>query len=263
MLTLVGLGLHDEKDLTLRGIDAAKHADKIYIELYTSVWHGKAELEKIIGKKIEELKREDMEQHAEKIVDEAKIKDIVIFVPGDPMIATTHSILIEEARKRSVKVRTTHNASIISAIGETGLHIYKFGASATVPFPEKTGGKLPESVYNVIKLNMQSGLHTLLLLDITPERCMIADEAMRLLLAVEEQRKENVFTNDTEVVIFARAGSEDSAITFGKVSELKSRDFGKPPMVLIVPGILHFSEKEFLERLLIGTTAPKYLNTTK
>jgi diphthine synthase len=249
MLTLVGLGLNDEKDLTLRGIDAAKQADKVYIELYTSVWHGKPELENIIGKNIEELKREDLEQHADKIIDEAKAKKIVVLIPGDPMIATTHSILIEGARKRRIKVRIIHNASIISAIGETGLHTYKFGASATVPFPEKTGNRLPESVYNVIKLNRQSGMHTLLLLDITPKRCMIADEAMKLLLAVEEQRKEGVFNDNTEVVIFARAGSVDSTITFGKVSELKSRDFGKPPMVLIVPGILHFSEREFLERL--------------
>ena len=246
LLTLVGLGLHDEKDLTLRGVEAAKQADKAYIELYTSVWHGKAELEKIIGKKIEELKREDLEQHANKIIDEAKTKNIVIFVPGDPMIATTHTMLIEQAKKDNIEVNIVHNASMVSAIGETGLHIYKFAATATVPFPEKTKGKPPESVYNVIKMNKKAGLHTPLLLDITPERSMTANEAMKLLLSIEEQRKEDVFTDDTKVVVFARAGSNKPSIVFGKVGKLKNKNFGEPPMVLIVPGILHFTEKDYL-----------------
>ncbi len=40
MLTLIGLGLFDEKDLTLKGLEEAKNADKLYVELYTSYWHG-------------------------------------------------------------------------------------------------------------------------------------------------------------------------------------------------------------------------------
>jgi len=250
MLTLVGIGLHDEKDLTLRGIEAAKSADKVYIELYTSVWHGKSELEKIIGKDIVELKRADLEQHSDKLIEEAKTNNIVILIPGDPMIATTHSILIEAAKNAAIGANIIHNASIVSAIGETGLHIYKLGASATVPFLEKTGGKLPESVYNTLKMNRANGLHTLLLLDITPEKSMTANEAMKLMMAIEEQRKEDMFTGDTEVIVFARTGSgEDSAIAFGKVSELMAKDFGEPPMVLIVPGILHFSERDFLNSM--------------
>jgi diphthine synthase len=248
MLTLVGIGLYDEKDLTLRGIEAAKAADKIYIELYTSVWQGKKRLEKIVGKRVEELKRADLEQHVNKIVAESKTKDIVILIPGDPMIATTHSILIEEAKKGGIETRVIHNASIVSAIAETGLHIYKFGATATVPFREKTGGKLPESVYDTIKMNKANGLHTLLLLDITPERSMTASEAIRILVTIEEQRKEGIFTDDTEVVVYMRAGSDKPLTVFGKASKLKDEDLGKPPMVLIVPGILHFTEKGFLNK---------------
>jgi diphthine synthase len=246
MLTLVGIGLHDEKDLTLRGLEAAKEADRVYIELYTSVWRGKERLEKVIGKPIVELKRVDLEQHAEKIVEEARENDVVVLIPGDPMIATTHSILIEQAKKAGIEARIVHNASIVSAIAETGLHIYKFGATATVPFREKTGGKLPESVYDTIRMNKANGLHTLLLLDITPENSMTANEAMGILLAIEEQRKEDVFTGDTDIVVFARAGSDKPLVAFGKMSEMKAKDFGKPPMVMVVPGILHFTEKEYL-----------------
>ena len=95
MLSLVGLGLFDENDLTLRGIEEAKAADKVYIELYTSYWHGKMKnLEKIIGKKIGVLQRKDLEDESEKILNEAKKKKIAIFVQGDPLVATTHSALI-------------------------------------------------------------------------------------------------------------------------------------------------------------------------
>jgi diphthine synthase len=246
-LTLVGLGLYDEKDLTLRGIDAAKRADKVYIELYTSVWHGKDALEKIVGRAVEELKREDLEENAKKLINEAKGNDIVLFVPGDPFIATTHTTLVEQAKKSNIEVNIVHNASIVSAIAEIGLHIYKFGASATVPFPEKTKGELPESVYDVLRMNKRAGLHTMLLLDITPEKCMSANEALKIMMAIEGARKEGVFTNDTEIVVFARAGSDNSRIWFGRVADLLKTDFGEPPMVLIVPGILHFTEREFLE----------------
>lgn len=251
MLTLIGLGLHDEKDLTLRGIDAAKQADEVYIELYTSVWHGKEELEKIVSKKIEELRREDLEQGADKIVGKAKTKNVVVFIPGDPLVATTHSMLLEEARKSGVETKIIHNASIFSAIAETGLHIYKFGATATVPFREKTGSKLPESVYDVIKLNKRAGLHTLLLLDIDSDRCMDAKESMKILLALEEARKEGLFTNETEVMVFARAGGNDSKIWFGRVVDLIKTDFGEPPMILIVLGMMHFTEREYLEKFII------------
>lgn len=247
MLTLVGLGLHDEKDVTLRGIEAAKAADAVYVELYTNAWRGKDGLETIVGKKIVELEREDLEQGAAKIIGEARTKDVVLFVSGDPLIATTHSMLLADAKKAGVETRVVHNASIVSAIGETGLHVYKFGATATVPFPEKTSGRPSESVYDVLKSNKSAGLHTLLLLDITPERCMTPNEAMRTLLELEKKRGENVFTDEDDIIVFARAGAQDSEISFGKVRELTDANFGEPPMILIVPGVLHFSEREYLE----------------
>jgi len=248
MLTLVGLGLYDEKDVTLRGVEAAKAADAVYMELYTNAWRGKDGLEKIIGRKITEMRREELEQGAADIIGEAKTKNVVLFVSGDPLIATTHSVLLSDAKDAGIETRVVHNASIVSAIGETGLHVYKFGATATVPFPEKTGGALPESVYDVIASNNASGLHTLLLLDITPEKCMTSNEAMRTLLDMEEKRVEKIFTEETNVVVFVRAGAPDSKIFFGAVRDLKDVDFGKPPMVMIVPGKLHFSEREYMEQ---------------
>ena len=53
MLTLIGLGLWNKEDISVRGLNRAKNADKVYIELYTSKWHGNIKkLEEIINKKI-------------------------------------------------------------------------------------------------------------------------------------------------------------------------------------------------------------------
>ena len=35
MLYLIGLGIGDEKDISLRGIEACKKAEKVFLELYT------------------------------------------------------------------------------------------------------------------------------------------------------------------------------------------------------------------------------------
>lgn len=37
MLYVVGLGLGDEKDITLRGLEAVRRCDKVYLEAYTSL----------------------------------------------------------------------------------------------------------------------------------------------------------------------------------------------------------------------------------
>jgi diphthine synthase len=244
MLSLIGLGLWNQDDITLKGIDRAKNADKVYIESYTSKWHGDLEkLEKIVGKRIEALKRENLEEKSDEIIKESKGKKVILFVLGDPLIATTHSSLLFDAKKGGIKTEIIHNASIYSAIGETGLHVYKFGATVTIPFPEKTSNRSPVSTFKSIKENKKIGLHTLLLLDIISEknRYMTPNEGMKILLGTK------IFTNDTEVVVFARASSDKPLILYGKVKYMIEKEFGEPPFVLILPGKLHFTEKEYLD----------------
>ncbi|HLC39686.1 MAG TPA: diphthine synthase [archaeon] len=249
MLSLIGLGLNDEKDLTLKGIEAAKKAEKVYIEQYTGVWHGSLKkLEKIVGKKIFVLKRKDLEDDAEKILNEAKKIDVAIFVQGDPLVATTHNALILEAKRKKIKTKIIHNSSIISAIAETGLHIYKFGQTVTIPFPEKTKGALPESVYEVLKENRKRKLHTLCLLDIDSEnkRFMLPQEAVRILLELEKKRNENVFTEKTNVLAIGKLGSEKPIMEYRSAKDMLNSYFRVYPSVMIIPGELHFTEKEFL-----------------
>lgn len=251
MLTLIGLGLFDEKDLTLRGLEEAKNSDKVFIELYTGKWYGSLQiLEKLVGKKIRELSRKDLEENSKEILEQVKKQNVTIFVQGDPLVATTHSALLLEAKKLGVKTKVIHNASIISAIGETGLHLYKFGPTVTIPFPEKTKGKIPESVYEIISDNKSRGLHTLCLLDVVAEekKFMNVEEGIEILLELENKIGRKVFTKNSEVVVFSKVGSNNSKIAYGKASEVIKQKF-EIPSIIIVVGKLHFTEREYLENI--------------
>ncbi len=244
MLYLVGLGLWDEMDITLKGLEIAKSADKVYIEGYTSWPMGLdiSSLKKMIGKDIEILSRDNVEIDP-KFISESKEKDVVILVGGDPLVATTHTDIIMRANAEGVKTRVIHNASIISAIAETGLHIYKFGATVTIPF--WTENFRPTSFYDKIVKNMDAGLHTLILLDIDRKnnRYMTANEAIRRLIELDKGRIKNIF-------VIARLGAPDQKIIFGPMEKLVDMDFGGPLHSLVVPSELHISEKEYIERVI-------------
>ena len=242
-LTLIGLGLFNENDLSLRAIEEAKNSDKVYIELYTGKWYGSlTNLKELVGKDVIELKRKDLEENAHKIVEEAKNQKIIIFIQGDPLIQTTHSSLLLEAKKLGIKTKVMHNASILSAIGETGLHVQKFGQYVTIPFPEKTKGKQPESIFEIIKENRKRSLHTLCLLDVISEenKYMTVDQGLEILLSGM------VITKKDEIVVFARAGSNKPLIIYDAINNLVKKEISDIPVVIIIPGKLHFTEKEYL-----------------
>lgn len=251
-LYFISLGLSDENDISLKALETARKCDILFAEFYTHKLNTtKEKIEKVIGKEIRELSRKEVEEKSEIILEPAKTKNVGFLVGGDVFCATTHIALKYDAMKLGIKTKVIHGSSIFSAVGETGLHMYKFGTTITVPFPEKLKGKLPISAYERLKDNKERGLHTLILLDIVAEegRYMTVNEAMKILLDIEEHRKENVFTEYTEVIVFARAGSEDAYIAYGTATEFMDRDFGQPPMCMIVPGVLHFTEREYLEML--------------
>ncbi|HIP35018.1 MAG TPA: diphthine synthase, partial [Methanothermococcus okinawensis] len=92
MLILAGLGLYDEKDMTLKTLEYAKRADKIYAEFYTAALTGTTlnKIEEVIGKKITLLSREDVECRSDKLIEESRNKTVMFLTAGDPMVATTH-----------------------------------------------------------------------------------------------------------------------------------------------------------------------------
>ncbi len=249
-LFLIGIGLGDADDITLKGLELLKQADKVYLESYTSVLNCPvAELEKVIGKTIEPANREVVEKKAEAtILQAAKDGDAALLVIGDPLVATTHIDLIERAKKANIPVKVVHNASIISAIGATGLQVYKFGKTTSIPFAQKDYA--PETPYLAIEENQKIGAHTLLLLDLKPEenKFMTINDAIDYLLKIELKLNKKVFTRDTLCVGCARIGAKDQLIKAGAAKDLQNIDFGKPVHCLVIPGNLHFMEEEFLQQ---------------
>jgi len=256
-LSLIGMGLHDENGLTLRGLKAARESDALYAEVYTSIMPGLSvtRLEQLVGKEIKILTRKELEEDAERtILSEARRVRVSLLTPGDPMSATTHVGLLLSARKLGIPTSLIHsNFDNHSGGGVTGLELYKFGRTVTIPSPRTN--PTPESVYEFIKDNRRIGLHTLALLDIDDGELTIP-EAIRVLFRLEDIKKDGIMTNDTLVVALARVEAPDCIVKADKAGNLVKGDFGQPPWSIIIPGKLHFVEVEALE-LLAG--APRAL----
>jgi diphthine synthase len=249
-LVFIGLGLYDEKDISLRGLEELREADTVFAEFYTSLMPGLSiqKLEEMLGKEVRVVSRRVLEEEDGQIIFEAAKKGKAAFlVQGDPMIATTHVDLRISAEKRGIRTRVVHGASVVSAVrGISGLQNYKFGKAVTIPFSEE--GFVSETPYNVILENKKMGLHTMCYLDIKAEeqRYLTVNEALQTLLELEKQRKEQVATPRTLVIGVARAGSPQPVVKAGYLEEVINYDFGAPPHTLIFPGKLHFMEAEAL-----------------
>ena len=257
MLTFIGLGLFDEHDISLKGLEAIRGADMVYVEFYTSCLMGTSleRMEKLYGKKVCFISREDVEQNPEWLI-EAKDRSICFLTGGDTMVSTTHVDLRLRAEKLGIETRLIHGASIASAVsGLTGLQNYSFGKSASIPHPyeSRRGTRvISETPYDIIKQNIEIGLHTLVFLDIDNEKgYMTVNTALELLLEVAE-KKGGKFMYSTIAVGIARAGSERPVVKADYAERLKDFDFGKPLHILVIPGKLHFLEAEALVKLAGG-----------
>jgi diphthine synthase len=241
-LSLISLGLTDEKDMSLRALEEAQGCDALYAELYTMKLATTLDaLSELIGKPVTILQRDDLEERSAKIIDKAKKSRIGILIGGDCLNATTHISLLLEAAKRSVETRIIHGSSIFSAIAETGLSLYKFGRTVTMPFQEKGPA---DTVLRGIQENLSEGLHTLVLLDLDNElnKYMSNSQAINGLI-------EAGFNPDTLVIGVARLGQPDATIMAGRAADIEALDFGKAPHSLVVPGQLHFLEEDALRIL--------------
>jgi diphthine methyl ester synthase len=273
MLFLIGLGLSDEKDITIKGLEAIKSCDYLYLEGYTSILSGIGtdKLETFYGKSIKVLDREHVEgkESMHDILMQANQGNVAILVVGDPFGATTHTDLYLRAHELNINVQVIHNASIMTAIGSCGLQLYKFGPSVSIPL--FTDNWKPISFYEKIKFNMQSGLHTLCLLDIkvkemneedlfkgkknysyAPPRFMTVKQALEQLIYAEHEKQEHLIDDNVLVVAMMRIGSHNQKIitdTIGNMLNHKEDVFGPPLHSLIIPSMegLHELENKMLD----------------
>ncbi|RLI97923.1 MAG: diphthine synthase, partial [Candidatus Aenigmatarchaeota archaeon] len=227
MLYLISMGLRDEKDVSVRGIEAAKACDSLYAEFYTNMTATSSDmLSKMAGKPVKELDRKGMEDDASLLIEEARKKDVGIFIPGDALSATTHLMLLSEAVEAGVRYKVIHGSSIFTAVAETGLQLYKFGRTVTVTNP------VGESTLDAIRKNMSADLHTLALLNIE----MDAIEGIDALYDIIKGKR---------IVAACCLGSDEQVIRYGRPDELlKLNELkGRLPAIIAIPGEMHFTEE--------------------
>jgi diphthine synthase len=231
---LIGTGLNAES-ITLEAIKATRKCKKVFLENYTVDFpYEKKFLERKLNKKIKELKREEVE--SESFLESCRKEDIALLVYGDSLSATTHSELILSCKKNKIPFVIIHNASILTAISETGLQLYKFGKTASMP-TWKDNWK-PESFTDIIKQNLSIDAHTLLLVDIG----LSLDKAKEQL--IESFKHQNI---KVEKLIACSNLGVKSEIAYDKIENLPKRI--RPPYCFIIPAKLHFLEEEYLKEI--------------
>ena len=262
MLWLIGIGINGYKGISIYALDILKRCDMIYIERFTSALSDydlqglNVLIRKNDNKVIIPIERWFVEDGRE-ILEEAKNRNIAILTYGDPLVATTLTELHVRAVKRSIKVNIIHSASgITSLIGETGLHIYKFGRTVTMMSEFKSA----ISVYNTIFDNLLTGNHTLILTEYNNNhnKLFFLDPiyVFKSLLEVEKDLNYRAFSDGTFIVVASRVGSEQQKIVSGKVKSLIQTDFGLGPHSIIITGLLHFTESDALKTLTYNIDEP-------
>ena len=227
MFYLVGLGLFDSKDISLKGLETLKNVDKVYAEFFTSRLFGSSfeSIEELIGKEITILDRTQVEEESV-FLEEAKDEDVALITGGDPLIATTHSDFLVECAKRGIDFQVIHGSSIISsAPAISGLQAYKFGKVTTIPFPDLEYNYFPKSPYIAIEENLK----------------------MENLMTIKDNLDyEGMIQEDTLAVGIARVGSVDNIVKAGYIRDLIDFDFGGPLHCIVIPSELHIVEAEYL-----------------
>lgn len=250
MFYLVGLGLFDERDMSLKALECLRNVDKIYAEFFTSRLFGSSfeAIEELIGQEIEVLVRNEVEEES-KFLEEAKDSNVALITGGDPLIATTHSEFLVECRQKGIDYEVIHGSSILSsAPAISGLQAYKFGKVTTIPFPDYNF--YPKSPYFAIEDNLKMDMHTLVLLDIQAhrDRYMTVNEGLEYLMSIKGDLEdgEGLIDENTLALGIARVGSKDGVVKAGKIGELIDYDFGGPLHCIIIPSKLHIVEAEYL-----------------
>lgn len=231
MLYLIGLGL-DDGEITRKGLEALESVDKAFVEFYTNTETVEIEnLEDQTGTEIEKLSRDEVERN-DKIIESAEERDTAFLVSGDPLTATTHYDIKHRAEEKGIDTSVFHAPSIFLSIAETGLNVYKFGRTVTLP-----KDMAPESIGDHIEKNESIGLHSLVLLDIDYN----ADEAAEKLIEIDQDLE------NREAVVLERANDDSQEVSVMKLEEISNTKLGDAPHSIIIIGDTSHKEEEFLE----------------
>jgi len=230
MLYIIGLGLNYD-GISKYGLEIAKRCKRVYLENYTVDFpYSIGQLQEIIGKKIISADREFVEGLV--IVDDAKKMDVALLVYGSPLTATTHISLIQEAKRLGIRYKIIYSASVLDAVAETGLQIYKFGKIASIPNFEA------DSYMKIVQENMSINAHSLLLIDIGLESKEVLNKLQKDASKYKIKLK--------KLIIGSCLGTNKKKIFYDNLENLRDENIRKP-YCIIIPSKLHFIEKEILD----------------
>ncbi|CAJ0559610.1 unnamed protein product, partial [Mesorhabditis spiculigera] len=252
---LIGLGLGNVEDITVKGLNAVRKCKRVHLEAYTSILcYGleKKQLEEFYGREVIEADRTMVEQNSDEILNGADVDDVAMLVVGDPFGATTHADLVLRAKQRNIPVQVIHNASIMNAVGCCGLQLYNFGE--TVSIVMWLDGWEPDSYYDKIANNVSKGYHTLCLLDIkTKEQSvenMMRPKNLRAGAVPELCGSLSTIDYDSRTTESRRREADlygrNESCRSGQSRMGGSEDMGPPLHCLIIPGHTHPLEDDML-----------------
>jgi diphthine synthase len=239
MFYIIGIGL-TPKQITQEALDIIKECNFVYLDNFTSAFSQGSldDLEKFISKKIICLSREDLEQKQEFIKD-----NCCLLVIGNPLSATTHFSVYEEAVKRGLVCKILPGISIFSYKGICGLSEYKFGKTISIVYPKPNYA--PTSFFEVLKQNLFIGAHTLCLLDIDTEKNIFMNikDACDILKKIDTKN----ILNKCIAIGLGGLGSNTQEIVVFNFEDYKNIYLKQFPQSLIICGELNDFEKEALD----------------
>ena len=269
MLYIIGIGINEFESLSIGSMEILRNSDNVYIERFTGfisdefVQNLSDTLQNTSGSKsrknvdIKFIKRWFIEDGGE-ILEKAQKSHVCILVYGDPLVATTYNELLVRAKKLSIDFKIVHSSSgILSLMGESGLHPYKFGKMVTMmddPMSSIT-------VYNTIYENMCLGLHTLILTEYNNDDgknnfqsssdpfFLSPSRVIELLLEREKEMKLMNFSMESYAMVASKIGHEESTFSSGTIESLLKLEYSGGPNSIIIPGRLHFTEIDSIKYL--------------
>lgn len=230
MLYIIGLGLN-ERGISKQGLLALEKCHKVYLEGYTIDFPYELEDLKLGKKKIVKLGRSEVE--SDKLIREARGRNIALLVYGSPLFATTHISLVLDAEKQKVRTKVIYSASVFDAVAETGLQLYKFGKIASMP------AKQDADFLEYVCENMKINAHSLILVDIGLSFKKAIEQLERAI------KKKDIKID--KLIVCSKLGTDNSNIFYDNINNLKKEDI-QAPFCFVIPSELHFLEKEGLGR---------------
>ena len=114
------------------------------------------------------------------------------------------------------------------------MQLYKLGKITNIT------KQAAEGFFDVIEENSKIDAHSLVLLDIS----LPVSEALKKLQEIAKKRKFEL----GEIVVCSQLGTKDAVMKYASIDKLMKQKF-KLPACIIIPGKLHFIEKDAIERL--------------